>query len=77
MSDQHPYPHFKNAMLRLAPTNRERAALLECSQRAIAYYLSGVMLPPVEKVKKFPTLDHALTLDLAPEIRTDIVQIPT
>lgn len=70
------YPHFRQALLDLAPTNRARANLLECSQRTIAYYLSGVMLPPVEKVKKFPTLDHALTLDLAPQIRTELVQVP-
>lgn len=70
------YPHFRQALISLAPTNRERAALLECSQRTVAYYLSGMMLPPVEKVKRFPTLDHALTLDLAPKLHTDMVQVP-
>lgn len=72
MDQQHPYPHFRAALLRLAPTNRERAELLDVSERAIAYYLSGAMLPPVEKVKRFPDLDEALTRDLRPST----VQIP-
>lgn len=60
------YPRFRDALLELAPTNRQRAALLGVSLRTLAYYLSGTMLPPVELVKQFPTLDHALTLDLPP-----------
>jgi hypothetical protein len=65
---QHPWPNFRNALLDLAPTNRERAEMLGCSERTVAYYLSGLMLPPVEKVKRYPSLDRALTLDVAPHI---------
>jgi hypothetical protein len=73
---QHPYPNFQKALTALAPTNRQRAALLAVSERAIAYYLAGEILPPVEKVKLFPTLDHALTLDLAPKIDLEMAQVP-
>jgi transcriptional regulator with XRE-family HTH domain len=72
MEQQHPYPNFKAALLRLGATNRERAERLGVSERTLAYYLRGVMLPPVEKVKQFPEVDQALTLD----IRPDMVQIP-
>lgn len=70
------YPNFRDALLKLAPTNRERAALLGVSERSVIYYLQGVSLPPVEKVKRFPVLDDALTLDIRPETRAETMQIP-
>lgn len=73
MDRQHPYPHFKAALLRLGATNRARAERLGVSERTFAYYLSGVMLPPVEKVKQFPDIDQALTLDIRPR---EMMQIP-
>jgi predicted transcriptional regulator len=69
------YPHFREALIKLAPTNRERAELLGVSERSIAYYLSGVSLPPVEKVKRFPDLDEALTHDLRPKSHHEIAHI--
>lgn len=76
MEPMHPYPNFKKALIELAPTNEERARLLGCSVRSIAYYLSGEMLPPVEKVKIFITLDEALTIDIRSKIGPQMVQIP-
>ena len=70
------YPHFREALLKLAPTNRERAELLGVSERSIAYYLSGELLPPVEKVKRFPDLDEALTRDLRPKSHHERAQVP-
>lgn len=70
------YPNFRRALIDRAPTNRQRAALLVVSERTIAYYLSGAILPPVEKVKQFPSLDQALTLDLAPKAGSNLVQTP-
>lgn len=73
MEQRHPYPNFRAALLRLGATNRERAERLGVSERTFAYYLSGVMLPPVEKVKQFPDIDQALTVDIRPDI---LVQTP-
>lgn len=70
MSD-HPYPHFRDALTELAPTNTERAKLLGVSRRSVEYYLAGKGLPPVEKVKLIDVLDEALTRDIRPK-RTQI-----
>jgi len=69
------YPHFVQALRNLGVTNDERAARLGVSRSALYYYLRGEMLPPVEKVKRIPELDDALTRD----IRGDqaMVQVPS
>jgi hypothetical protein len=72
------YPHFVAALRNLGENNDERASRLGVSKSALYYYLRGQTLPPVEKVKRFPTLDEALTRDIrgeAPECQ--IAQIPT
>lgn len=61
------YPHFIAALRDLAPTGREIAEKLGCSRRMAVYYLAERYLPPVEKVKLYPSLDHALTRDIRPE----------
>jgi hypothetical protein len=68
------YPNFRAALLKLASTNRERATLLGVSERSIANYLSSTTLPSVEKVKRFPELDDALTRDLRPS-QSEVVSI--
>ena len=40
------------------------------------YYLRGDILPPVEKIKRIPELDEALTLDFQAINQGDLVQIP-
>lgn len=70
------YPHFIQALRDLAPTNKERAAILGCSERSVIMYLQGEALPHVRTVKKVPSLDDALTRDLRPQIPVDMVQIP-
>jgi len=63
---QHPYPHFLSAIEQLAETDRERAAILGVSRRQVVSYRMGDALPRVEIVKRHPTIDDALTLDLRP-----------
>ena len=63
----HPYPHFAAALRTLGPTNRAIAERLGRSSRMVEHYLAGSTLPPVQIVKRFEQLDHALTLDLAPD----------
>lgn len=71
------YPHFRAALLQLGPTNEERAARLGVSLRSLYLYLRGDILPPVEKIKQFPELDEALTLDIRPISKAaEQVQVP-
>ena len=64
--ESHPYPHFFTALLAFGKSSPEIARALGGSQRSAAVYLSGEGLPRVEVVKRHPTIDAALTLDLAP-----------
>lgn len=66
------YPNFVEALRGLGKNNDERAAKLGVSKSALYYYLRGDTLPPIEKVKRIPELDNALTRDFRPEE----VQIP-
>lgn len=70
------YPHFVQALRELAPTNKERAAIIGCSERSIIMYLQCEALPHVEKVKRVPSLDEALTRDIRPAVSCEMVQIP-
>lgn len=70
------YPHFIQALRELAPTNKERAAILGCSKRSVIMYLQGEALPHVTTVKKVPSLDDALTRDLRPQLPGELVQNP-
>lgn len=70
------YPNFLLALRALGRTNDEIAARLGCSKSMLYVYLRGDALPPVEKVKRIPELDEALTLDIRPAIQADRVQIP-
>lgn len=65
------YPAFSQALRDLAPTNRERAALLGVSVRSVIYYIRGDFLPPAEVVKRHPQLDEALAYDLASKSAPD------
>jgi hypothetical protein len=71
---EHPmskYPHFVEALRNLGKNNDERAARLGVAKSTLYYYLRGDMLPPIEKVKRIPELDEALTLDF----QSDKVQV--
>lgn len=70
------YPHFVEALRGLGKNNDERAARLGVSKSTLYYYLRGDMLPSVEKVKRIPELDEALTRDFHPETHCGNVQIP-
>lgn len=71
------YPHFVEALRDLGSTNTEIAARLGVSKSALYYYLRCETLPPVEKVKRFPTLDEALTRDIRGESSAcTLVQTP-
>lgn len=71
------YPHFSEALRELGNTNEERAKVLGVSRTSFYLYLRGEMLPPVEKVKRFPSLDEALTRDIRGEqTECQIAQIP-
>lgn len=72
------YPHFTEALRGLGNTNDECAQRLGVSRTSFYLYLRGEMLPPVEKVKRFPTLDNALTLDIRGEAHEcSCTQVPT
>lgn len=58
------YPHFTQALRELAPTNKERAALLGVSVRSVIYYLRGEYLPHQTTLKRHPQLDEALARDV-------------
>ncbi len=64
--DTHPYPNFFNAAIEIGPTSSSLARALGVSERAATNYLNGSSLPSVKIVKRHPTIDAALTLDLAP-----------
>jgi len=64
----HKYPHFVEALRNLAPTNRERAARMSVSVRAVNTYFRGTTLSHVLKVKQIPELDDALTRDIRPAV---------
>ena len=70
------YPRYLAALRNLGRTNDEIAAKLGCSKSMLYYYLRGEVLPPVEKIKRNPELDEALTLDFRHEIQSDLAQIP-
>jgi len=61
------YPHFAEALRELGSTPNEIATRLGVSRSALYYYLRGETLPSVEKIKRFPTLDEALTRDIRGE----------
>jgi hypothetical protein len=70
---QHPYPHFAEALRAYGDSSPAIARALGVSQRSALNYLTGSALPRVQIVKRFPLLDHALTLDIpaAPVAETD------
>jgi hypothetical protein len=70
---QHPYPHFAEALKVYGDNSPAIARALGVSQRSAHNYLTGSALPRVQVVKRFPLLDHALTLDIsaAPLANTD------
>lgn len=70
------YPNFTQALRDLAPTNKERAAIIGCSERSVIMYLQGEALPHVERLKRIPSLDEALTRDIRPPASCELVQIP-
>lgn len=72
----HRYPNFAQALLALAPNLEERARLLGVSKRSVTNYLAGRFLPPAEKLKRFPALDHALDRDIAAQIAAEQQHIP-
>jgi hypothetical protein len=64
----HPYPNFAAALLMLGTSSIEVARALGVSQRSAHSYMRGRALPRVEVVKRHPTIDKALTLDLSPKV---------
>jgi hypothetical protein len=70
------YPHFAKALRALGRTDMECAQALGVSRASFYNYLRGTSLPPVEKVKQHPSLDHALTLDIRGETPSECAQIP-
>lgn len=58
------YPHFVEALRKLEPTSTLRAQRLGVSRRSLFYYQRGDHLPPIEIIKREPTLDEALSRDL-------------
>lgn len=70
------YPHFTRALRALGTTDLECAERLGVSRSTFYNYLRGSSLPPVEKVKKLPELDHALTLDIRGENSCGCAHIP-
>lgn len=70
------YPHFVQALRELAPTNKERAAIIGCSERSVIMYLQCEALPHVERLKRIPALDDALSRDLRPQDPVHLVPIP-
>jgi transcriptional regulator with XRE-family HTH domain len=70
------YPRYLVALRGLGRNNDEIAARLGCSKSMLYYYLRGDILPPVEKIKRIPELDEALTLDFQAINQGDLVQIP-
>ena len=74
---QHPYPHFLAAIEQLGKTDDERARVLGVSRRMIVSYRKGAALPSVLIVKRHPTIDRALTLDLSPKTEHKSAQAAT
>lgn len=70
------YPRFAEALRSLGEKDIDCARVLGVSRTTFYNYLSGVSLPPVEKVKQFPVLDHALTLDIRGETACRCAHIP-
>lgn len=70
------YPNFLAALRALGRTNDEIATRLGCSKSMLYVYLRGEALPPVEKVKRIPELDDALTRDIRSDFQAGIAQIP-
>ncbi len=68
------YPRYLEALRNLGTNNDEIAKRLGCSRSMLYYYLRGEVLPPVEKVKRIPELDDALTIDIRGENQVEIVQ---
>ena len=62
----HPHPHFAEALRAFGESSPEVARALGVSQRSAYNYIAGLALPHVKVVKRHPTIDAALTLDLAP-----------
>lgn len=63
----HPYPHFFEALRAFGNTSPEIARALGVSQRSAYCYMRGSALPNVKVVKRHPSIDLALTLDLTPQ----------
>jgi hypothetical protein len=68
------YPHFVEALRGLGSNNGERAARLGVSKSTLYCYLRGDSLPSIEKVKRIPVLDEALTRDFCPETHPNITK---
>ena len=65
---EHPYPHFAEALRAYGNSAPKIAKALGVSTRSALGYLRGEALPHVKVVKRHPTIDAALTLDLAPRL---------
>jgi predicted transcriptional regulator len=74
--ERHPYPHFVRALLAFGTTSVDIARALGVTQSSAHSYLRGKALPRIEVVKRHPTLDAALTIDLAPQAEQSNRSLP-